>query len=96
MIYVLLWIALAFVAASLGSDTKLGFGGILLISLIFSPLVGFIVAMVAAPADKSNKQTTDLNNSTFIEDLEKLAKLKEAGHISDEEYQSQKEKILKR
>jgi hypothetical protein len=47
MIIFVIWIILAFIVASFGKNTNLGYGGTLLISLIFSPVIGLIVAAVS-------------------------------------------------
>lgn len=41
------WLILSFVVAYIGSDRKIGFGGSLFISLIFSPLIGLIFTLLS-------------------------------------------------
>lgn len=49
MIFLILgWIILSIAVASLGKDKKIGFGGLLIISLLFSPLIGLLFA-IASP-----------------------------------------------
>lgn len=44
---VLFWLIFSILAGWLGSKKKIGFGWVFLISLILSPLVGFIVALIS-------------------------------------------------
>ncbi|GAB4000097.1 hypothetical protein GCM10028807_52040 [Spirosoma daeguense] len=48
------WIVLSFVAGAVGSDRKIGFFGAFIISLILSPLIGFI-AVFASQSKSSAK-----------------------------------------
>lgn len=41
------WLILSLLAAILGGKRKIGFGWVLIISLLFSPLVGFIAALIS-------------------------------------------------
>lgn len=47
MIYFILWIGLAFLCGKMGQDRNIGFGGALVIALIFSPIIGFIVVALS-------------------------------------------------
>jgi hypothetical protein len=49
---------------------------------------------VATAANSNTTTTSSPTNSSKVEELEKLIKLKEAGKISEEEYQELKSKIL--
>ena len=61
--------------------------------------IGWVVCLIWALTNKS-EDTTIINNNTNNEDasvadeLEKLLKLKDAGILSEDEFRSQKEKIL--
>ncbi|WP_340114863.1 SHOCT domain-containing protein [Maribellus mangrovi] len=48
VILILAWIVLSIVVASLGKDKKIGFGGLLVICILFSPLIGLLFA-IASP-----------------------------------------------
>ncbi|MDI3319144.1 hypothetical protein [Pinibacter soli] len=54
---VIIWIALSFIIAFFGSNKKIGFLGSLLISLLLSPIVGFIVTLLSKDlqTDKAEK-----------------------------------------
>jgi hypothetical protein len=47
--FLLTWLILSFVAASVAGNKGRSFGGILFLSLIFSPVIGLIVALCMAP-----------------------------------------------
>jgi|TARA_B110000967_G_C18417414_1_gene332220 uncharacterized membrane protein len=61
--------------------------------------IGWVVCLIWALTNKS-EDTTIINNNTNSEDasvadeLEKLLKLKDAGILNEDEFRSQKEKIL--
>ena len=46
------WIILSFVAGAIGSDKSCGFWGAFIISLVFSPIIGFIVVIASGPSKK--------------------------------------------
>jgi len=63
MIFVIiLWIALCFIVASLGSSREIGSVGAFFISLIFSPLIGLIVVLISSPIEqeKTFKKTVSV------------------------------------
>ena len=47
MIAALLWLALSYLVAVLGEDRKFGFWGTLIVSVIFSPLVGLLTVFAS-------------------------------------------------
>ena len=55
-------------------------------------LIGWVGALVWAVS--TNEETKNSNNSKY-EDLERLQKLKDNGTISEEEFKTEKEKIMK-
>jgi hypothetical protein len=74
MVFIIVWIGLSLLVGMAGKDKKIGFGATFAISLILSPLIALIVAMVSKPAssvriicdgcqreikDKYDKVTTD-------------------------------------
>lgn len=50
MAVAIVWIVLSLLVGFAGSDKKIGYGGTFLISLLLSPLIGLIVALVSGPA----------------------------------------------
>jgi len=53
---VIIWLALVFLVAAYGKNTNLGYGGSFVISLFFSPLIGFIVAALSGTRKEHVKQ----------------------------------------
>jgi hypothetical protein len=49
IVVLMTWLILSFVAASVAGNKGRSFGGILFLSLIFSPIIGLIVALCMAP-----------------------------------------------
>lgn len=47
MFIVVLWLGLCFLVSFLGSEKKIGYWGTFLVSLIFSPIIGVIAALVS-------------------------------------------------
>ncbi|WP_162427841.1 hypothetical protein [Pontibacter pudoricolor] len=60
------WIALCFVVASFGKDKNIGWGGALVVSLLFSPLIGAIVVAIS-----SKKAVTTLQWKVYAEAAKK-------------------------
>ena len=93
------WIIFAFVAGAIGSDRKIGFLGAFFLSLFLSPLIGIIVALASKRKDTEEFQKKILENSqnspsdNYIDQLYKLTKLREAGNISEQEYEREKDKL---
>lgn len=56
LIGVVIWIALAFLVAAFGKNTNLGYGGSFLISLIFSPLIGLLIAAISGTKKVEEKK----------------------------------------
>ncbi len=48
----ILWIALSLIVSFSGNGKKVGFWGVFLLSLIFSPLIGLIVGLVSSSEPK--------------------------------------------
>lgn len=47
MIVALIWLGLAYLVAVLGRDRKFGFWGTLIISVLFSPIVGLLTVFAS-------------------------------------------------
>lgn len=66
------------------------------ILVIFIPIVGTVIYLVAKPKP-APPEVTPLAEGASIDPadlVEKLAKLKEAGHLSEEEFEAQKKRLL--
>lgn len=96
------WIVLALVCGLIGKSKKIGFWGAFFLSLILTPIIGFIVAIlspdeVEQPTAPINTKSVSeqLNTSASIGDqLKQLYELKEAGAITQEEYEAVKSKLI--
>lgn len=86
------------------SDTYMGFFAGLIISIIFTPIIGFII-LLFIPSKKKKQQEQErliqaISNqkthqqASTAEEIEKLASLKERGVITMDEFEKQKAKIL--
>lgn len=87
----------------IGRTRKIGFGAAFFIALIFSPVIGFLVVFnsdklkdeeykeqMLAMAGKNN-----IPQATVAEQLHQLNELRKEGVLTDEEFNAQKEKLLK-
>lgn len=97
------WVLLALVCGLIGQHRKIGFWGAFFVSLILSPLIGFIVAILSpddAPppppvrVDVTSVQEKLNPNASLSEQLKQLYDLKENGAITQEEYVAAKSKML--
>lgn len=69
------WIILSFVVAYIGSDRKIGFGGSLFISLIFSPLIGLIFTLLSKTnAEEKYRESLLQTQRSQQEVLQRLSK----------------------
>lgn len=85
MIY-FFWFAFSLAAGAVASNKTLGFWGGFLLSLLLSPLIGFII--VAASSSKQPKQTTTPQNTpSSIDELYKANELHKSGLITAEQLQ---------
>lgn len=104
------WLCLSLFVGLFGANRKIGFGGAFVLSLIFSPLIGFIVTIVSktlTQVESDEKilevaneqldvlsQLKDNNVLSVADEIEKLRKLKEDGLIDDEEFRVLKNKLI--
>lgn len=108
---VFFWILFSLLVGMLGNSRTIGFWGAFLISLILSPFIGFIIAIISKDKEEEKRkeemrinqqqqtqvlqQTLNKGNQQNVADeLERIARLKEQGHITDEEYMKLKNKII--
>lgn len=89
------WIILAFLVGAMGANKHIGFGGAFIISLLLSPIIGFICVAVSKD-NQTDKVEKSILGSSGAAELEKLARLKNEGHLTEYEYEQMKKKILKR
>lgn len=74
------WIGLSVLVGVLGEKRAIGFMWGMFLSLLLSPLLGFIIVMCSSrkPEDKTEILKADY--------LERLVKMKQDGVLTDEEY----------
>ena len=68
-----LWIVLSLIVGAYGGQRNIGFGGALILSLILSPLVGFIIAAVSQRKTELPPQPGMQNQSTVLPPTEPVA-----------------------
>jgi hypothetical protein len=77
------WIILSFVVGFIGSDRKIGFGGAFFISLILSPLIGLIFALMSKTEEEEKYKQKILDTQKSQEEsLKMLSKSKTVQKIS--------------
>lgn len=107
-ITILFWLIASFVIGAIGANRRIGFIGSFFVSLIFSPVIGIIVTLLSSTnedADRQrelialNKQQADHlkgigSKQDISSQLSEISRLKDAGHLTEGEYQQAKNKIL--
>lgn len=102
----IIWIFLALICGAIGSSRKMGFWGVFFVSLLLSPVVGILVAIFAKSKKDHLRELEMLeavkrqaNNTTpnvsIADELEKIQRLRDAGTISEEEYNKMRSNLLK-
>ena len=93
----LLWIALSFTFGFVGKDRKIGFWWAFILSILFSPLVGGILAL-SSPRKKDQIDMREFSGpkdrTTLAVALQELQELRMAGTIDENEYQTARKNIL--
>jgi len=101
------WIVGSFIAGSIGSGKTIGFWGAFFLSLILSPLIGIIAALVSKDETEVEIQKSILANQQSIlnektvstlsvaNEIEKFKKLLDQGTISQNEFDEFKSQLLK-
>ncbi|MCA0428356.1 MAG: SHOCT domain-containing protein [Bacteroidetes bacterium] len=93
VLFLFLWLPLTFVVGWYGADRKIGATAALLISLIFSPLIGLICVALSERLPKKGLEQL-ATQSNIIDSLAKLSDLRDKGVVSEEEFQAQKTKLM--
>lgn len=109
LVYLMIWVVLSVIVGIISTDKKMGFIGGFMLSLILSPLIGFIITLFSKSLEQekreqelleTQKEQTRLlaeksdNSISIADELEKLATLKDKGIITESEFQLGKEKLL--
>ena len=95
------FVLLCFVCGVLGRERKIGFGKAFFLSLLLSPLVGFIVTLNSVKIKEEEYKEkmlrvaeNNVSSSSVADQLHKLNELRKDGVLTDEEFTMQKEKLL--
>jgi phosphate/sulfate permease len=77
MIFIFIWIGLCFLVALAGTEKSLGYWGTFFISLLLSPLLGLIIALVSGSRIK-RKVSSNFSNLNLALKAENRGDIKEA------------------
>jgi phosphate/sulfate permease len=98
------WLLFSIIVGAIGSGRNIGFLGAFFLSLILSPIIGLLITLFSKSKEDAKYQQDMLDSQKRIEanagrgasvaELEKLARLKEQGHITQSEYEKMKAKLL--
>jgi hypothetical protein len=101
---IVMHIALSFVAGNIGKSRKIGFGPSFFITFFLSSFVGFIVTLVSPKLgeqehkdkmyEMTEKKESVIIQNNIADQLLKLNELRKEGVLTDEEFATQKEKLL--
>lgn len=83
------------IVATMGRKKKMGYWGLFVICLLFSPLIGLIVAFVIPNLPDEEKISEGLQSSRIIADLANLKAIKDSGVLTDEEYKVKEDALKK-
>ena len=96
-----LWLLGCIVAAAIADNRNRSPIGFFLLALFFSPLIGVIAALISSPSTPSviiNEAPRMTDNGNTVEDhlkvLERLVKLKDAGVMTEEEFNTEKHRLF--
>lgn len=102
------WLLFAFIVAIIAAERRIGFWAALILSLIFSPVIGLIITVIS-PSLKDERYKASLlaiqreqqesiskigTTKSVAEEITRFAELKNQGLITDDEFQLQKRKLL--
>lgn len=91
---VIIYILGALIVGWIASNSTLGFGSGFLISLLLSPIIGFIICLLYPNKNKVVHNTNVHSNTSAADELLKLKSLLDSGAITTMEYDTQKKKLL--
>ena len=89
-VLILPYLLLSFIVAWYGSSRDIGFLGSLLISIIFSPLIGFICVALSSKTEFAPPRTQKEIESDKVNQLYKLRKLRDSGDLSEQQFKQKK------
>jgi hypothetical protein len=103
MIILLTWPFFALIVGILGSSRSIGFWLAFILSLILSPLVGFIIVICSRPNSQINFENALMSNiveknrpshADVEAKLERILDMKNKGLISEREYNLMRKEIM--
>lgn len=101
MEYLIIYAIFCLLVGWAASSTTLGFGSGFLLSIIFTPIIGFLITLFYPSREHRDKQTAALNKianqKDFVgmeEKLSQLESMKEKNLISESEYKFMRKEIL--
>jgi len=84
---IIVWIVFALICALPAQKKPIGLGLVFILGIIFSPLIGLIIALASKDAPQEIK-------ISYYDELLKLSTLKEQGAITEEEFLREKGKLV--
>lgn len=104
---IFLWLIFALLIGWVGEERTIGFLGSFLLSIFLSPVIAFIILLFIPmkpknsnvnPITKTNMPpAVHITSETSVADeLQKLIKLKEDNHLTEEEFNQAKDRLLKK
>lgn len=110
LVYLMIWVVMSVVVGIISTDKKMGFLGGFMLSIILSPLVGFIITLFSKSIEQENREKELLENQkeqtrllaeksenntiSIADEIEKLISLKDKGLLTEEEFQKAKQRLI--
>ena len=93
---IVIWLILCFVVGAIGTNRKIGFWKAFFFSLLLSPVFGAIITFISPKKENVVIINQGKNDSSLSidDELKKYQELKDAGNISEEEFNKIKTKLL--
>lgn len=93
---IIIWFILCFIVGAIGTNRKIGFWKAFFFSLILSPVFGVIITLISPKKENVVviNQSKNESSRSIADELKKYQELKDAGTISDKEFNKIKTKLL--
>jgi uncharacterized membrane protein len=88
-----LWCFFAYLVAAFAEKGGHSYGGFFLLSLLTSPLIAWMVALFVEDR-RTPRSVTVEGGSDRVDRLAKLAELRQAGALTEEEFAAEKARVL--
>jgi hypothetical protein len=93
-IILLVWVLPAYLVARYAQRKGHSFGAFLLLGLLVSWAISFIIAVVLQDKRDAAQEHAAAPAPNRVEDLTRLAQLRDSGALSDDEFQAEKTRLL--